>query len=256
MGRSARGIVCWSAFAAIATGVFVGIAFRRDEARNWRILARGCRLFLRAAGLRVNFEGNPDALRAPHTLIVSNHTSYLDVVALVAALPSPVGFVTKRELSRNPFAGPLLRAIGARFVERGVYAGSLADEMRLIEYAKAGARLLFFPEGTFTPEAGLRAFHLGAFRCACMTGYPVIPIALRGSRLAMRDGEWIPRQGSITVTVLPPIAPDGIDFASTARLRERVRASILSHCGEHDVAGRIGAPTPSRLPVSAMADGL
>ncbi|MDQ7976845.1 AMP-binding protein [Paraburkholderia sp. SARCC-3016] len=252
----ARGIVCWSACAAIATGVFANIAFRRDEARNWRILARGCRLFLRAAGLRVTVEGDSDALRASQVVIVSNHTSYLDVVALAATLPSPVGFVTKRELSRNPFAGPLLRAIGARFVERGVYAGSLADETQLIEYAKAGARLLFFPEGTFTHEAGLRAFHLGAFRCACVTGYPVVPIALRGLRLAMRDGEWIPRRGAIAVTVLPPIAPEGTDFASTARLRERARASILSHCGEPDMAGRLSAPTASRIPGSVMTDGL
>jgi fatty-acyl-CoA synthase len=251
-----RGIVCWTAFAAIATGVFACIAFRRDEARNWRILARGCRLFLRTAGVRVNVEGKADVLRAPQILVASNHTGYLDVVALMAALPAPVGFVTKRELSRSLFAGPILRAIGARFVERGVYAGSLADETQLIEYAKAGERLLFFPEGTFTRETGLRAFHLGAFRCACMTGYPVVPIALHGSRKAMRDGEWVPSRGTIVITVLPPIAPGGIDFASTARLRERVRAAILSRCGEPDVAGPLGAPFASRLPAAPVTGSL
>ncbi|MGF6813024.1 1-acyl-sn-glycerol-3-phosphate acyltransferase [Paraburkholderia sp. Clong3] len=230
------------------------IAFRRDEARNWSILARACRLFLRAAGLHVDVEGNLDALREPHAVIVSNYTSYLDVVVLTTFLPAPVAFVSKRELARRPFAGPLLRAIGARFVERGVYAGSLADEARLLEFAKAGERLLFFPEGTFVREAGLGEFHLGAFRCACMTGQRIVPIALRGARAALRDGEWVPRHGSITIAVLPPVAPDGIDFAATARLRERVRASILARCGEPDAAGHLSSSVRSRLPASAITD--
>ncbi|MFC0397313.1 AMP-binding protein [Paraburkholderia rhizosphaerae] len=254
--HAAHGVRCWSVFAAIAASVFVRIAFRHDKARNWRILAQGCRLFLRAAGLRVIVAGDLDGAREPHAVIVSNHTSYLDVLALVAALPAPVGFVSKRELAHHPFAGPLLRAIGARFVERGSYAGSLADEAQLIEFAKAGERLLFFPEGTFTREAGLRAFHLGAFRCACMSGYPVVPVALRGARTAMRDGEWVPRRGTISISVLPTIAPDGADFAATARLRERVRAAIVANCGEPDTAGPIASPAASRLPASTATHAL
>ncbi|WP_429349629.1 lysophospholipid acyltransferase family protein [Paraburkholderia sp. Clong3] len=202
----------------------------------------------------MDVEGNLDALREPHAVIVSNYTSYLDVVVLTTFLPAPVAFVSKRELARRPFAGPLLRAIGARFVERGVYAGSLADEARLLEFAKAGERLLFFPEGTFVREAGLGEFHLGAFRCACMTGQRIVPIALRGARAALRDGEWVPRHGSITIAVLPPVAPDGIDFAATARLRERVRASILARCGEPDAAGHLSSSVRSRLPASAITD--
>ncbi|WP_248295129.1 1-acyl-sn-glycerol-3-phosphate acyltransferase [Paraburkholderia sp. UYCP14C] len=202
----------------------------------------------------MELEGDLTALREPHTVIVSNHTGYLDVVALTAFLPAPVAFVSKRELARRPFAGPLLRAIGARFVERGVYAGSLADEARLIEFAKAGERLLFFPEGTFVREAGLRAFHLGAFRCACVTGQRVVPVALRGARAALPDGEWVPRRGSMTLSVLPPVVPDGTDFAATARLRERVRASILEHCGEPDAAGHLFSPVKSRLAASAITN--
>jgi fatty-acyl-CoA synthase len=204
----------------------------------------------------VSIEGELDNLRDTRVVIMSNHTSYLDVVALAAALPVPDGFVSKRELACNPFAGPLLRAIGARFVARGTYAGSLADEARLIEYAKAGERLLFFPKGTFTHEVGLRAFHLGAFRCACATGYPVVPIALRGARTAMRDGEWIPRRGAIEISVLPAIAPDGADFAATVRPRERVRAAIQTHCGEPDAAGPLSGAVASRPPASNVTDAL
>jgi len=256
MRRYARGAWCWSLFAMLAVGVFAGVAFRRDSARNWQWLARACRLFLRATGVQVVVDGNLAAVATSRTVVVSNHTSYLDVVVLAAVLPCPVNFVAKRELAMRPLAGPLLRALGGRFVERGVYAGSLADEARLIELANAGDRLLFFPEGTFVRAAGLRAFHLGAFRCACMTGYAVAPIALRGVRVALRDGDWIVERGTITVTGLPAIAPDGTDFAATVRLREQVRNAILAHCGEPDAAGRVWSARRSHVPLSATADNL
>ena len=105
-------------------------------------------------------------------------------------------------------------------------------------------------------QASTRAFHLGAFRCACATGYPVVPIALRGARTAMRDGEWIPRRGAIEISVLPAIAPDGADFAATVRPRERVRAAIQTHCGEPDAAGPLSGAVASRPPASTVTDAL
>jgi hypothetical protein len=59
-------------------------------------------------------------------------------------------------------------------------------------------------------------------------------------RAAMRDGEWVVRRGSVTVTVMPPLWPEGRDFAAMTRLRDLTRAAILLHCGEPALA--VGAP--------------
>jgi len=65
---------------------------------------------------------------------------------------------------------------------------------------------------------------------------PVVPVALRGVRSVLRDGTWYARRAPIAVTVCAPIDPDGKDWAASLRLRDRVRAAILEHCGEPDLA--------------------
>ena len=184
-------------------------------------------------------------------IMAANHTSYLDGLVLLAALPEPVNFVAKRELSGQVFVGRFLRAIGTRFVERRNYRASLEDEARLIALARADDTLLFFPEGTFGPAAGLRAFHLGAFRAACMAKRPIVPVALAGVRTVLPDGKWLPRRGRIALTLLEPVTPAGDDFRAIARLSDEVRRAIAPHCGEPLLASNAVHPEgPPMKPAS------
>ncbi|MFM0326518.1 AMP-binding protein [Caballeronia glebae] len=232
--RILRGLACASAVLILGLWVRCRLAFSSDTARNWRIAARACRLFLSIAGVRVSLDSELAALGDTHPIFAANHTSYLDVIVLTAALPSPVNFVAKRELAERPFIGLILHKLGTRFVERDVFSSSVADETELVRHANEGDNLFFFPEGTFVRSAGVREFHLGAFRAACVTQRPVAPVVLRGTRAALRDGDWIPRPGPVTVSVFAPIPPAGADFSAAARLRDAVREVIVQHSGEPD----------------------
>jgi 1-acyl-sn-glycerol-3-phosphate acyltransferase len=79
------------------------------------------------------------------------------------------------------------------------------------------------------------AFRTGAFQAAAQAGAPVIPVALRGLRSVLRDGTWYLRRASVSITVSPPIRPEGTDWTAAIRLRDAVRAQILRHCGEPDL---------------------
>jgi hypothetical protein len=70
---------------------------------------------------------------------------------------------------------------------------------------------------------------------------PVVPVALRGVRSVLRDGTWYARRAPIGVTVCAPVDADGADWAAALRLRDRVRAEILQHCGEPDLARALPA---------------
>ncbi|HLE36717.1 MAG TPA: hypothetical protein VI699_06190, partial [Candidatus Acidoferrales bacterium] len=88
----------------------------------------------------------------------------------------------------------------------------------------------------FTPDAGVRAFQLGAFKAAVATGTPIVPMALRGSREFLREGTILPRPSSVMITVLPPIWPrdaaaGSSDWHEIVRLRDEVRAVIAEKCG-------------------------
>src|SRR5439155_1711792 len=81
-------------------------------------------------------------------------------------------------------------------------------------------------DGTLVPASNHTSYLDGA----------VVPVALRGGRSALRDGTWYPRRHPIAITFGAPIAPDGSHWNATLRLRDALRAAILKHCGEPDLA--------------------
>jgi 1-acyl-sn-glycerol-3-phosphate acyltransferase len=200
--------------------------------RMARSAARG---FLWATGAlpRVVSEGE---LPNGGLMILANHASYLDALVIRAVIPGPLSFVAKEELARQWVAGPFLRRLGTLFVRRIDPEGGVEDTQHQLEAARTGARIVSFPEGTLTRRPGLLGFHLGAFMVAAQSGIPILPVTVRGTRSILRGGEWFPRRGEITVHIGKSILPDGSDFPAAIRLRDRVRAAILAHYGEPDLA--------------------
>jgi 1-acyl-sn-glycerol-3-phosphate acyltransferase len=176
-----------------------------------------------------------DRIPRSGAVLALNHSSYMDAVVVTAALPGEPAHVVKKELASQIFAGPLLRRLGALFLDRYELADSLADLLSVSSAAGRARLLIFFPEGTFTRRAGLSGFYLGAFRVAAQAGLPVVPGILRGTRSMLRSDQWFPRWSPISLTIGNPIAPAGTDFASVVRLRDTVRNAILAGCGEPDL---------------------
>lgn len=169
-------------------------------------------------------------------VLVANHASYLDGIALKAVLPARFSFVIKKEVSRVPIAGLLLRRIGSAFVDRfNRHAGGV-DARRLFKAADAGQALVFFPEGTFRAQPGLGKFQTGAFAIAVRAGLPIVPVAIRGTRRCLPAGRLLPRPGRIEVQVLAPIPPLGEDMrAALTAGRDEARARILAVLDEPDL---------------------
>jgi 1-acyl-sn-glycerol-3-phosphate acyltransferase len=168
-------------------------------------------------------------------VLVFNHTSYIDVLLLAAFVPGEPVFVAKKQLAPQKFAGPLLRRLGAVFVERYEISTSGVDTEAVARLAREGRVLVFFPEGGFTRRPGLSEFFLGAFKIAAEAGKPVIPGVLRGTRAMMRSDQWFPRRTAIGMAIGEPILPTGTDFASALQLRDAARAAILVGCREPDI---------------------
>jgi 1-acyl-sn-glycerol-3-phosphate acyltransferase len=230
------GAYAWAAFALLAPPTWLLTALAPRPAAAWRVNRWAARMVLRLGGIAVRVRGLEHLPPGP-CVLVANHASYLDGMALIAALPTHFSFVAKRELLDHAVARLYLRGLGVQFVERFDARQSVEDAMRLAAPVKAGASTALFPEGTFRRTPGLGAFHLGAFAAAVAAQVPVLPVAIRGTRAMLRDGQWLPRRGAIAVTIGPatfpsPSAPDA--FAAAVALRDAARAHILAHCGEPD----------------------
>lgn len=208
----------------------VGVLPRgRSVRRASRHLAR---LGLRLVGCQLSAEGLERLPQGGPLVLACNHTSYADVAALLALLPIDCAFVAKRELLGWPVVGTAIRRGEQPTVGRW-RAEELVDEAETFtRRVGAGVPLVFFPEGTFAAEPGLRPFRLGAFKAAVETGASVVPLALRGARDVLRGENPVPRPGAIHLWVGEPIAPEGRDLAALVVLRERVTRAIAAHCGE------------------------
>jgi len=234
------GAYAWALFVPLALAALALVTVLPGPARRRHAVTVLARAFLAAARIPVQVAGAEHLPPAGPITVVANHASYLDGIVLLAVAPERCAFVAKRELTRNPLARLLLGRIGTRFVERFVVEDSVEAARELAAEAAQGTSFVFFPEGTLRREPGLLPFHLGAFQAAAAAGAPLVPVAIRGTRSVLRDGQWRPRRGVIQIIVTPALVPDGSDWAAAVRLRDRARAAILAACGEPDLAARGG----------------
>jgi 1-acyl-sn-glycerol-3-phosphate acyltransferase len=177
-------------------------------------------------GCRPRVEGLARLPIAGAAVLAANHSSYLDSVALLAALPVDFRFVAKRELTSTPLVGTVIAKVGHLAVERTDLSRSVVEAERATAMLRGGVSLLFFPEGTFVRPGGVLPFKLGAFKAAADAGCPVISVTIQGTREILPAGAWLPRPGPITVTVGDPITPASSEWREIVRLRDSTRAEI------------------------------
>jgi len=228
-------IYAWPVFVTLALLAWVLLLLTPGE-RIRRKLGHYCaRLLFRLTftPLRVSGHENLD----PHNaqIIVANHASYLDGFILTAALDIPIHFIVKGELARNTPVRIILQRFGVEFVDRFNANKGTSDVSRIAAKSRNGQSIVFFPEGTFTTFAGLQPFRMGAFVTATRAGVPVVPIGISGARDIVRGDVWFPHRGQITVTIRPPLSPQGEGWQVALQLRDAARREIARHCGEPDL---------------------
>ena len=147
---------------------------------------------------RFDFAGVERIPKHGAVIIVANHRSYFDTVALgltvLKAGRSP-RFLGKKEVFDAPIIGPLATAMGGIRVDRGT--GSAEPLKRAAEVLAAGEAVALMPQGTiprgeafFDPVLKGR---YGAARLAAMTGAPIIPVGLWGTEKVWPRSERVPR---------------------------------------------------------------
>lgn len=220
----AVGVPATLLFSALA--VVGGLAGARPGYFDW-LHRTWSGLLLAAGGIRVSAEGvehlDPDAPQ----VLVANHQSLLDVLALFRALPVSLRFVAKMELGRVPIFGAAMRRSGHVFIDRG-------NRMQAVEAMRdAGERMKeegltlgLFPEGTRSPDMELRRFRRGPFVLAIDTGTVLVPVAVDGGPGVLPPGERRVRPGTMHVRCGEPVDLGDLDRADRDELLERTRASI------------------------------
>jgi 1-acyl-sn-glycerol-3-phosphate acyltransferases len=165
-------------------------------------------------------------------ILASNHTSYLDPLALgyfATKRGRRTRFLTKEELFARPVIGPLFRSIGHIPVKRGTAdaANSLAEAENAL---RQGRCIAVFPEGTISLDLEPMVGKTGTARLAAATGAPVVPVGLWGLHRLMFKGRkprW--RAGIAEVVKIGApltVAPDENVSGATDRIMEAICAQV------------------------------
>jgi 1-acyl-sn-glycerol-3-phosphate acyltransferase len=190
--------------------------------RHRRVVAgTGGRAFLWVCGIPFKVEGLERLPKTP-CVVVANHASYIDAIAIVAALPPDFAFVIKKEMVRVPLASLLLRRLGSQFVERFDRHKGATDARRVLKLAATGQSLMFFPEGTFDETRQIGKFLGGAFTTAARAQMPVVAIAIHGTRDVMPPGGLAIHRLPIRVEVLAVLSADEARLTSRELIAQAV----------------------------------
>lgn len=176
-------------------------------------------------GVTARWESPPDLSR--QRIYYANHTSHMDTLAILAALPPKARDNVKPVAAadywgKTPFLSYLSqKGLNAVLIERKPAPGQNVLQP-IMDVLASGKSIIFFPEGTRSTEALPGPFKSGLFRMA--QGFPdvdLVPVYLENLHRAMPKGKHIPLPILCTIRIGDPIerieAEEVGDFLSRAR---------------------------------------
>lgn len=216
-----------------------------DAATRQAFIQRWSVQLLAVLGVSLQTRGTWTPTPQTPCLIVANHVSWLDVMAIHAVCPQ-ARFVAKAEVHRWPVMGALVAGAGTLFIERQKPRDALRVVHHMADALRAGDTVAVFPEGTTSTGHSLLPFHANLLQAAIAAEVPLQPVVLRysderhavspavayvGDTSLLRSLWWVAsaRGLRVQVEVLPLIEATGLD-------RRQLAAQVSGH-----IAARLSA---------------
>jgi len=149
-------------------------------------------------------------------IVAANHTGVIDGPLLAIFGPRPVHALTKEEMFAGRL-GPFLRASGQVQLDR--YTTDLRAIRTCLHVLEHGGAVGIFPEGN-RGAGDLVRFRNGAAYLALVTGAPVVPLMMFGTRLSGGGKDALPEPGGVVDLVY------GAPFRVARRPWPRTRAVV------------------------------
>ena len=203
---------------------------------------------------RVTRHGEDNVPATGPVIMASNHIGLLDGPLLAIEGPRPVHALTKQEMFAGR-AGRLLRASGQIELDRFHPDPSAVKDCLVV--LDAGGAVGIFPEGT-RGDGLFHNIHGGAAYLVLVSGAPVVPVTMFGTRLpGGAKSSLPPRRSPIDVVYGTPWRVSPVAWPRT---REHVRATsalLIEHLRAEQARARdlTGRTLPGPLPAGESPDG-
>jgi 1-acyl-sn-glycerol-3-phosphate acyltransferase len=195
----------------------------------YRVGHLGVRLGLALSGMKVVVEGAANIQRHRAAVYAVNHASNVEPPIIFDALHElfpRLRIVYKAELRKLPVLVRAFDLAGFVPLQRGKPEQSLPAIDGAAQALRDGNSFLIFPEGTRSRTGELLPFKKGGFILALKGQSPVVPIAISGSRSAMRKGSPLIYPVTVRVRIGEPVETSGMTLDDRDALVEVVRGRI------------------------------
>jgi 1-acyl-sn-glycerol-3-phosphate acyltransferase len=225
--RFLRTILGWALVLSSTMFFAALIAIGGDSEFSEKCLRVWSRLFLAVAGGKVTSTKHPAIDPHKSYVYVSNHTSNLDVAAILSTAGVPLRFIAKRELERIPLFGFAARRMGHVFIDRKDSRSAALAIRERIDRGLSGVGLFFFAEGTRSTTETMLPFKKGAAIAAIETGLDCVPIAVAGAREVLKPkGFSLFKPGPVAVVYGKPVPVAGHTLDERDALVAEQRAAV------------------------------
>jgi 1-acyl-sn-glycerol-3-phosphate acyltransferase len=161
---------------AVAGWLTITLLFPRwSEPRRAATVQAWARRMLAIMGIPLHVQGQPP-VHGP-VLLVANHISWLDILALHAA--RHCRFVAKADVRHWPLIGTLATGGGTLYIEREKRRDAMRVVHHMSESLQLGEIVAVFPEGTTGDGGQLLPFHANLVQAAISSSAAAQPVGLR-----------------------------------------------------------------------------
>lgn len=181
-------------------------------------------LIVRTCGIRVKVEGLENLAGLREVVLVSNHKSLFDIMAVVYAIPREIRFVAKREVKKIPLIGRTMEHAQHIIIDR--HSGG-REIRRALKATRDGYTICVFAEGHRFNDDLVHEFSEGAAWLAIATRLPCVPMAISGTLALMpRGARFINPGRRIRITLGMPIETKEMRSADRIALTRRLEGAV------------------------------
>jgi 1-acyl-sn-glycerol-3-phosphate acyltransferase len=186
-------------------------------------------IMLRVTCVRPMIRGKEKIIKGKSYIIISNHQSEYDILAIVTTLGIQFRWIIKKELLKVPLFGYALYKSRNIFIDRGHGEAAMKSIREGMERLPEGVSLMFFAEGTRSEDGSIQPFKKGGFVMAMEKGIPILPVTVNGSRKVLPKKTLLFHPGPIEVVISDPIETTGVSKENLQVLMDRTREVIISN---------------------------
>ena len=217
--------------------IAVGL-FDKEKYYTGKLIKMWARWVIWSTGIQYEIDGLDNLNLDKQYIFMSNHESALDIVLGVAAIPSNLVFLAKKELFRVPVFGWAMNSSGMIKIDREnpeLARKSVSEAVETLMHSSFST--LIYPEGTRSNGEELLPFKKGGFILAIRTQLPVVPITILGAGNVLPKGTLAIKKSHIKMIIDNPIPTLEMDINDKDQLLQDCR-NIINQNLAHAKAGQ------------------